>query len=127
MAAPDANFINSLAEVDPPSLPPAQAGRLMEAGSLLSYGEFFLTGIILFFGLVALGIFYLMFRRQTDTAMLMRIYVIIILVFGTLLVVSSAYSTEQIAPVVGFFGTIAGYLLGRGDRSSTNIDEGRGP
>ena len=59
---------------------------------------------------------YLMVRSEKAGAFELRIYVITILIFGSLLIVSSAYSTEQIAPVIGFFGTIAGYILGRGDR-----------
>lgn len=83
-----------------------------------SLGELRLTLVILFFGLIAVAVFYAMVRTGKATGYNLRIFVVIILVFGTLLIVSSAYTTEQIAPVVGFFGTIAGYLLGRTDRRS---------
>lgn len=46
----------------------------------------------------------------------LRIFTITILVFGSLLVVSAGFGTDQLGPVIGFFGTIAGYILGRGDR-----------
>jgi hypothetical protein len=95
---------------------PAAAADRAEVGSLFSVGEIQLTMVIFVFGLIALFVFYLLIRTGKSTPFLMRIYVVIILVFGTLLVVSSAYSTQQIAPVVGFFGTIAGYLLGRSER-----------
>lgn len=110
----------------PPSLPvenaqpiaPKPAADLREAGSFFSWGEIQLTLIIFIFGLIALGVFAWLVRTGRASPLVMRLYVIIILVFGTLLVVSSAYSTEQIAPIVGFFGTIAGYLMGKSERSN---------
>jgi CHASE2 domain-containing sensor protein len=92
------------------------AAQNMDAGFLSSWAELNLTLLIFAFGVVALLLFYWIVRSNRDTPMLLRVYVILILIFGTLLIVSSAYTTEQVAPVVGFFGTIAGYLLGRGDR-----------
>ena len=103
----------------PEPIAPAEAARLVEVGTLNSVTEQGLTLIIFAFGLIALALFYFVLKSGRATPFLMRIYVIIILIFGTLLVVSSAYSTDQIAPVVGFFGTIAGYLLGRTDRPDT--------
>jgi hypothetical protein len=94
--------------------------------SLYSLGEVQLTLIIFIFGLIAMGVFYLILRNDKVTPFVLRMYVIIILVFGTLLIVSSAYSTTQIAPVVGFFGTIAGYLLGRTEHSANSGDGGPG-
>ena len=94
----------------------AAHARISEVGNVFSAGELTMTAVIFVFGLIATGFFYLLVRTDRATPYLMRIYVVIILVFGTLLVVSSAYAADQIAPVVGFFGTIAGYLLGRSDR-----------
>lgn len=110
------NAIGDAPVTDPETISPAAAADLSETGSLFSLGEIQLTLIIFIFGLISMAIFYVMVRTGKATPFLMRIYVIIILVFGTLLVVSSSYSTQQIAPVVGFFGTIAGYLLGKTDR-----------
>jgi hypothetical protein len=42
------------------------------------------------------------------------ITLIITLAVGTLVM---GYDERQIAPVLGLFGSIVGYLLGRGDRS----------
>jgi len=103
--------------VDPPIVDPAQAMSLSRSGDLFTSGEFRMTGVIFLFGLVAMVVFYLLLRLEKATPYTLRIFVIIILVFGTLLIVSSAYTTQQISPVVGLFGTIAGYLLGRSERS----------
>jgi hypothetical protein len=100
----------------PEKISAADAARASDVGSLFSIGEINLTVIIFLFGLTSLLVFYLMVRGQRPSEFHMRVYVILVLVFGTLLVVSSSYATAQIAPVVGFFGTIAGYLLGKTDR-----------
>ena len=107
---------------EPAKIAPKAAAAIRESGSFFSLGEFQLTVIIFVFGLIALGAFLAMVRGGKATPYVLRLYVIIILVFGTLLVVSSSYTTSQIAPVVGFFGTIAGYLLGRTEKQAS--DEG---
>lgn len=104
---------------DPQPIAPADAQALAGGLSLHSMGELRLTLLIFVFGLIALAVFYLILRHNKSNPFVLRMYVIIILIFGTLLIVSSAYTTAQIAPVVGFFGTIAGYLLGRTDRAQS--------
>lgn len=101
----------------PEDISAREAARTSQVGDLFTTGEFRLTALIFIFAMIAMGVFYMLLRTERATPYVMRIFVIIILVFGTLLIVSSAYSTDQIAPVVGFFGTIAGYLLGRSERS----------
>ncbi len=107
---------DNLPVAEPDKVPASEAIQHVQAGNLSSLLELNLTLVILFFGLLALLLLYLMVRSEKAGAFELRIYVITILIFGSLLIVSSAYSTEQIAPVIGFFGTIAGYILGRGDR-----------
>lgn len=101
----------------PAKMGASEAARNMDSGFLTSWAELNLTLLIFAFGVVSLLLFYWIVRSDRGSPLLLRVYVILILIFGTLLIVSSAYTTEQIAPVVGFFGTIAGYLLGRGDRN----------
>jgi hydrogenase/urease accessory protein HupE len=103
---------------NPTDLGAAAASPMREAGSFFSQGEFTLTLILFTFGVIAIAAFYMLARSDKGTPFIMRIYVIIVIVFGTLLIVSSSYTTQQIAPVVGLFGTIAGYLLGRSDRGN---------
>lgn len=109
--------------VAPETITPADAAALAGDASLYSAGELKLTLVIFVFGMVAMLGFAMILRTRRATPFVLRMYVIIILVFGTLLVVSSAYTTAQIAPVVGFFGTIAGYLLGRTENKSASARE----
>lgn len=93
-------------------------------GSPFSLQEIQLTIIIFIFGLIATGVFYFLVKTKQATPYLMRIYVVIILIFGSLLVVSSGYAINQTAPIIGLFGTITGYLLGRSENSDRRpIDE----
>jgi len=101
---------------DAEAIAPAAAAAIRQSGDFFSLEEIQLTVLIFVFGLISMAVFYMLLRIEAATPYVLRLYVIIILVFGTLLVVSSSYSTSQIAPVVGFFGTIAGYLLGKSEK-----------
>ena len=46
-----------------------------------------------------------------------RLVSLILIVSGTLFLVTLGYSAEQIAPALGILGTIAGYMLGRATKS----------
>ena len=106
-----------------PTYSPGEVISRSVAGTgLLSRAEISLTLIILVFGLIALGFLYAISRRAQAPLMVLRIYVITIIVFGTLAIVSAGYSSEQIAPVIGLFGTIAGYILGRSERKEAPDD-----
>jgi hypothetical protein len=113
---PSAPASNDAPRGPPPQVGAHTASENTDSGMLASWSEFRLTIVILVFALAALTILYLLVRKPPVNAFVLRIFVITILVFGSLLVVSTGYVTEQITPIIGFFGTIAGYLLGRGDR-----------
>jgi hydrogenase/urease accessory protein HupE len=100
----------------PEPITPGNAMDVAQVGSLHTLNETTLTLAIFIFGAVALWLLYLLVRIEKANPFVLRIYVITILIFGSLLVVANAYTTNQLAPVMGLFGTIAGYVLGRGDR-----------
>jgi hydrogenase/urease accessory protein HupE len=100
----------------PEQITPGDAIGRVQAGGLHTVSENVLTLSIFIFGFVALYVLYLLARNERASPFVLRIYVITILIFGSLLVVANAYTTNQLAPVMGLFGTIAGYVLGRGDR-----------
>ncbi|HEY0031929.1 MAG TPA: hypothetical protein VGB81_01560 [Devosia sp.] len=110
-------ILNSLPTADPAKLPPATAEKAREIGTFFSTQEMDFTLLVMGFGIVAFLMFWLIARTPTSSPLILRLYVIMVLAIGTLIVVSSSYSTTQIAPVVGFFGTVAGYLLGKGERN----------
>ena len=109
--------------VKPVKVSAAQAVNQIQAGGFFSDRSLELTFIVLSFGLLALGLLYLIVRHKNGGPFELRIFTITILVFGSLLVVSAGFGTDQLGPVIGFFGTIAGYILGRGDRLNDLPDE----
>jgi len=79
--------------------------------------------IVLAFGLAAgvlVGV--LLVRGQRADDILKGVGTILIIV-STLFLVVAGYDDKQIAPVIGLFGTIAGYILGRNTRDSQNDRE----
>jgi len=48
----------------------------------------------------------------------LRIFGVTVILIGALITTVAGYSSHDIAPVVGLFGTVAGYLLGRSNGRS---------
>ena len=102
------------------SNPSANAGNIIvPAAPFYESKEFWTTALILLFGLIIVGVEYLLLRnRQHDKVEeFSKFFVITVIIIGTLVLIGSGLDNNQIAPAVGLFGTIAGYLLGRTDRS----------
>jgi len=77
--------------------------------------EAFLSILALLFGLVALALYvFATLRIDKDTLPdFRRYYVVLLLIVAVLLVIFSGLNDKQIAPAIGFFATVAGYILGR--------------
>jgi hypothetical protein len=82
--------------------------------------EFWTTALILLFGLIIIGVEYLLLRNRKNDKVedFSKFFVITVIIIGTLVLIGSGLDNNQIAPAVGLFGTIAGYLLGRTDRAT---------
>jgi predicted MFS family arabinose efflux permease len=80
--------------------------------------EVFLTLAVIFFGVVVVLIQYLLLRPvvRDRTNEISRTFIVSLIIIGTLALITSGYDSSQIAPALGLFGTIAGYLLGKSDR-----------
>ena len=99
-----------------PNPPPAGASTNVppHAARFLSSTEGELTLVII--GLGALVIAALAIALRTKEASpddVIRAYAITLIITGTMVLICAGYSNDQIAPAMGLFGTIAGYLLGR--------------
>lgn len=80
------------------------------------------SAVLLAFGFLAVllvGVLLLRNRRADDV---LRTVGVILIIFATLFLVVAGYDDKQIAPVIGLYGTIAGYLLGK----STSSDRATG-
>lgn len=83
--------------------------------------QFLVLGILGFSCIVLIMATVLLWRARAQSLHVLRVFgVITILAFSALLLVVG-YDNSQLTPIVGLFGAIAGYLLGKD--SKTNQDE----
>ena len=85
------------------------------AGSpFLSSTEGQLALIILAFGaLIIVAELFILRSKQASAEEATRAFALTLIIIGTLVLICAGYSNDQIAPALGLFGTVAGYLLGR--------------
>jgi len=80
--------------------------------------ELYLSLAVLLFGLIILGLeIGVMFKLGKGWGTnSIRISGITLVIISGLFLITAGYSQNQIAPMVGLLGTIAGYLLGKSDK-----------
>ena len=77
----------------------------------------FLTYSVLGFGVLALILVSaLLWRASADGMQILRNFGVLVIVCLSALLLITGYSNEQLTPIVGLFGAIAGYLLGKDNR-----------
>lgn len=103
------------APANAPPPPAAVAAQAWGFTSRMTPYEFWLTLVIVLFGLVNILCMFLFFRKHVEknSEVILRYVVIIAIISGSLILVTAGYNNEQIAPAFGLFGTIIGYILGR--------------
>ena len=121
-------FAQDIPEAPVIANPPAPAGGSELLDTRLIPFEFWLTVVILTFGLV-LSVLTIRFlastvARKTEEAI--RALVVLWVIIGTLTLITAGYSDQQIAPAFGLFGTIVGYILGKSDRDGRRPSAGGG-
>lgn len=90
-----------------------------KTGNLSTY-EFYLTLIVAGLAVIALGMEFFLLRKtqRPKSEDILRVFGVTLIIIGTLFFVTAGYNSLQIAPAMGLFGTVAGYLLGRGTRKN---------
>lgn len=109
------------AQAPPPSPTPSNPNISGGALDLVTNKQFVLTFLLLAFGAGIIYLEYLLVRNRLADKIddLAKFFVVTLIIIGTLVLVAAGYSSDQIAPVIGLFGTVAGYLLGRNSQSPT--------
>lgn len=97
--------------------PPPPSEELTQF-NYLSSKEFIIAILVTLVSLIALTMQFFLLKqipklRAEDT---LRTFGVILIIMGTLFVIAAGFDSIQIAPAMGLFGTIAGYLLGRVER-----------
>ena len=84
---------------------------------ILTRFEFWLSLIILAFGAIVVAVQYALLRKRSfDGNDILRVFGVTLIVVGTLFLITAGFGDKQIAPAMGLFGTLAGYLLGKASR-----------
>jgi hypothetical protein len=93
------------------SASPPSIGR-----SFLSTAEGELALTVIAFGVVVIAAFAIVLKSKAASPELaIRGLTTAMIVTGTLFLICAGYTNDQIAPAIGLFGTIAGYLLGKSE------------
>ena len=81
--------------------------------------EFYLSVIVLIFGLIVVIIEIILIKTgQITSESSIKFTIITIIIISTLFLITAGYSNDQIAPAMGLLGTIAGYILGKNNNSN---------
>ncbi len=105
--------------------PTAGAGQV-RVRTFLSDFEFWLSAEILVFGCVVIVFESWLLRKSRMSAEdTLRVYAVTLIIVGTFFTITAGFSADQVAPAMGLFGTIAGYLLGRRVSEKTPEQEER--
>ncbi len=115
-APPDATVPATAPAATPnaPRSPQAMSDQARREHSFTTDREQFLSIVILCFGTLVLIVQYLLLRTPRRSSFeILQLLGINLIVTGTLFLISAGYDAQSIAPGLGLFGTIAGYVLGR--------------
>jgi len=92
----------------------AQPAVPVSSSHFLSSTEGELTLAVIGLGiLVIVAMFFVLRSKNASADDAIRGYSITLIIIGTMVLICAGYSNNQIAPAMGLFGTLAGYLLGR--------------
>lgn len=85
--------------------------------TLMSDREFKLGICLLIFGVIVIFVEFLIIRRLDNLRSegAIKFISVTLIIIGGLFLITSGFSGEEIAPIVGLLGTVAGYLLGKND------------
>lgn len=90
----------------------------------LSSWEFYLSLLILGFAVIVLIILVILaIKGILKEDNIVKYVTITLIITATLFLVTAGYNQYQIAPAMGLLGTIAGYLLGKQEKSKKDRDE----
>ena len=72
----------------------------------------FLTVSVLIFGLLIIVIMAILVLNHSSAGEVLRLFTVPMVIVAAVFLVVTGYSKDQITPVIGLLGTLAGYILG---------------
>ncbi|MFM6924736.1 MAG: hypothetical protein ACKOU7_04485 [Ferruginibacter sp.] len=91
---------------------------------LMTTYEFGLSLGVLLFGLTTIIMeIYIIKIKKLGPELLVKFIIVTLIITATLFLITAGYDNNQIAPAIGLFGTVAGYLLGRASGNAQNVEQ----
>jgi hypothetical protein len=102
---------------NPPDLPQGP----YSASAFLTPLERNLSLDVLIFGTFVLILLYILLRsKRASSDDILKPFCVTLVIVGSMFLVTAGFSSQQIAPAFGLFGTVVGYVIGhRGNTSKT--------
>lgn len=75
--------------------------------------EYLSASVLVFMAIAFVLCTALLWRRKADALEILKVFGILSIVGLSALLLITGYSNDQLTPIVGLFGAIAGYLLGK--------------
>ena len=86
-----------------------------------------ISTVVLVFGVFVLLLATYLIRIGKNSEPVLRIFGTILIIVISVFLVVAGYTSNQIAPVMGLLGTIAGYLLGKETSAKSGPEPGKEP
>lgn len=123
-------FAQQIADPIVTSNPVAGGATVLEAIFKKTPSEVWLSCLVFAFGaLVILAYVFAVSKvEQRRPEDLSRALIVMAIITGSLLLITAGYSSQQVAPAFGLFGTIIGYMLGRmsgGQEERKNVSKSK--
>lgn len=86
--------------------------------------ELYLSIGVLVFGLMVfiIQIIFFITSKKNNYSQPDKLLTVNLIIIAAVFLVTAGYSNEQIAPIIGLMGTIAGYVIGRQSNKESNND-----
>lgn len=110
----------ALSQQVPATINKSSTGNIAGPISLMSNFEFWLTIGVMIFGSLFFVLEFVLLKGivKNKTEEIIKVLIVTLIIISTLVLITSGFSNDQIAPALGLFGTIAGYLLGKAESSA---------
>jgi hypothetical protein len=79
-------------------------------------------GILAFTFLAIVMFFYLRLKNSISESIFFRMTGLLLVINAGLFLIPAGYTQQQVAPLMGLLGTVAGYLLGKNDDGKSGTD-----
>ena len=104
-------MIQTSTDLATPGPVPEQHQRIRE---YMTTPEFILAAAVLIFGALVIALLFFFLRRRNLTADdILRTISVTLIIIGSLFCMAAGFDNSQIAPIIGLFGTIIGYIVGK--------------